>query len=181
MSGPTVLVVMGVSGSGKSTVGQPLAARLGWDFQEGDDLHPKANIEKMSHGHPLTDVDRAPWLTAVRGWIDRQVAAGRSGVIACSALKRVYRDRLRNGRPEVRFVYLQGDAATIRGRVEHRQGHFMPVGMVDSQFQTLEPPTPDEHPIVVDIRQPVGAQIDEIVRATSSSAHPGEGRGPGQV
>ena len=174
MTAPVILVVMGVSGSGKSTVGQPLAARLGWDFQEGDDLHPKANIEKMRHGHPLTNADRAPWLAAVRGWIDREAAAGRSGVIACSALKRAYRDRLSGGRPEVRFVYLKGDEATIRERVEHRHGHFMHADMVASQFEALEPPTPDEHPIVVDIREPVERQVEKVVRAISSSAHPGE-------
>jgi len=168
MTGPVILVVMGVSGSGKSTVGAPLAARLGWDFQEGDDLHPAANIEKMAHGQPLTDADRAPWLAAVRAWIDRELAAGRSGVIACSALKRAYRDQLRDGRPEVRFVYLKGDEALIRGRVEHRQGHFMHADLLDSQFQTLEPPTPDEHPIVVDIREPIARQIDEVVRTISS-------------
>lgn len=168
MSAPTVLVVMGVSGSGKSTMGRPLAERLGWDFQEGDDLHPAANIEKMANGHPLTDADRAPWLAAVRAWIDRELAAGRSGVVACSALKRAYRDLLGDGRPEVRFVYLQGDEAVIRGRVEHRHGHFMHADMVDSQFQTLEPPTADEHPIVVDIRQPLDRQVDEIVRATAA-------------
>ncbi|HEX4098071.1 MAG TPA: gluconokinase, partial [Caulobacteraceae bacterium] len=109
MSTPIALVVMGVSGSGKSTIAAPLAKALGWDFKEGDELHPPANIEKMASGHPLTDADRWPWLHAVRAWIDAEVAAGRSGVITCSALKRAYRDRLRDGQPAVRFIYLKGD------------------------------------------------------------------------
>ncbi|HEY5412696.1 MAG TPA: gluconokinase [Caulobacteraceae bacterium] len=165
MSGPTVLVVMGVSGSGKTTIARPVAERLGWTFQEGDDLHPAANIAKMASGHPLTDADRAPWLAAIGAWIDRQIAAGASGVIACSVLKRAYRDQLRAGRPEVRLVYLKGDETTICTRVERRKGHFMPPSLLGSQFAALEPPTPDEHPIVVDIRQPVEAQVDEICRA----------------
>ena len=177
MSGPIILVVMGVSGSGKSTIAKPVAERLGWPFEEGDDLHPKANIEKMAAGHPLTDADRAPWLDAVRAWIDAEVAAGRSGVITCSALKRAYRDRLRDGQPAVRFVYLEGDEALIHARVEAREGHFMPPELLHSQFQTLEPPTPDEDAIVVDIHQPVAAQVDEIVRAVAPSPSPLEGEG----
>lgn len=167
MSGPIVLVVMGVSGSGKTTIAKPVAARLGWDFEEGDELHPPANIAKMKAGHALTDADRGPWLTAVRGWIDAEIEAGRSGVITCSALKRAYRDRLR--RPEVRFVYLKGDEAMIRQRVEHRTGHFMPVSLLDSQFDTLEPPTDDEHPLVIDTHQPIDAQVEEICRAALPS------------
>jgi carbohydrate kinase (thermoresistant glucokinase family) len=162
---PRVLVLMGVSGSGKSTIGKPLAERLGWDFEEGDDLHPPANIAKMRRGEPLDDADRAPWLRAVRGWIDREVDQGRSGVIACSALKRAYRDQLSDGRQEVRFVYLKGEESVIQARVEHRVGHFMPADLLHSQFQTLEPPGPDEHPIVIDIGRPVTAQIEEIERA----------------
>jgi gluconokinase len=169
MGSPTILVVMGVSGSGKSTVGQPLAERLGWDFEEGDDLHPRANIEKMARGEPLDDADRAPWLEAVRGWIDRELAAGRSGMIACSALKRAYRDRLSQGRPEVRFVYLRGDEPVIRERVEHRRGHFMPPELLHSQFETLEEPTPDERPIVVDVRQSVEDQVEAIRRTVASA------------
>ena len=176
------LVVMGVSGSGKTTIARPVAARLGWDFEEGDALHSPANIAKMKSGHPLTDADRGPWLLAVRGWIDREIQAGRSGVITCSALKRAYRDRLGDGRPQVRFVYLRGDEATIRERVRGRRGHFMPASLLDSQFDTLEEPAPDEHAIVIDIRQPIDQQVDQIcTTVTSFSAHPGEGRGPGQV
>ena len=166
MSGPVVLVVMGVSGSGKTTIGRPVAERLGWDFEEGDELHPAANIAKMKAGHALTDADRGPWLLAVRGWIDAEIAAGRSGVITCSALKRAYRDRLR--REGVRFVYLKGDEATIRQRVQHRSGHFMPVSLLDSQFDTLEPPTPDEHPIVIDTHQPIERQVEQVCRAVPS-------------
>ena len=167
MSAPLVLVVMGVSGSGKTTIAKPVAERLGWDFEEGDELHPAANIAKMKAGHPLTDADRGPWLMAVRGWIDRQLDAGRSGVITCSALKRAYRDRLR--RDGVRFVFLQGAEAMIRERVKARTGHFMPVSLLDSQFDTLEPPTPDEHPIVIDVRQPVETQVEEICAAVATS------------
>ena len=165
MIGPVVLVVMGVSGSGKSTIARPVAERLGWSFQEGDDLHPKSNIEKMRSGHPLDDADRAPWLAAVHAWIDAQAAAGHNGVITCSALKRAYRDRLRDGQPATRFVYLQGDEAVIRERVDGRRGHFMPPSLLDSQFQDLEPPTPDEHAIVIDIRQPIEAQVDAVCAA----------------
>jgi gluconokinase len=167
VSGPVVLVVMGVSGSGKSTIARPVAQRLGWPFEEGDDLHPRANIEKMAAGHPLTDADRWPWLDAVRAWIDAQVGAGRSGIITCSALKRAYRDRLRDGQPAVRFVYLKGDEALIHARLEGRRGHFMPPELLHSQFETLEPPTPDEHAIVVDIRQPIDAQVEQIVAAVT--------------
>jgi carbohydrate kinase (thermoresistant glucokinase family) len=165
MGAATILVVMGVSGSGKTTVGRPLAQRLGWDFKEGDELHPRANIVKMSRGQALDDADRAPWLDAVREWIDGEVEAGRSAVITCSALKRAYRDRLSQGRPEVRLVYLKGDQAIIDGRLKLRTGHFMPASLLASQFETLEAPAPDEHPIIIDIRQPVAAQVEEIVRA----------------
>ena len=168
MSGPVVLVVMGVSGSGKSTIARPVAQRLGWDFEEGDELHPAANIAKMHAGHPLTDADRGPWLDAVRAWIAGELQAGRSGVITCSALKRAYRDRLGDGLPGVRFVYLKGEEATIRTRVDDRQGHFMPVSLLDSQFDTLEPPTPDEDPIVIAVRQPVEQQVEEICRAVAN-------------
>ncbi len=172
MSAPVVLVVMGVSGSGKTTIARPVAERLGWDFQEGDDLHPAANIAKMHAGHALTDADRAPWLAAVRAWIDGEFAAARSGVVACSALKRAYRDQLGVGRPGVRLAYLKGDEATIRTRVENRQGHFMPPSLLDSQVDSLEPPTRDEHPIIIDIHQPIDRQVDEICEAVSASSPP---------
>ncbi len=162
---PPVLVVMGVSGSGKSTVAVPLAARLGWAFQEGDDLHPAANIAKMKAGEALTDADRVPWLAAIGSWIDARAAAREPGLVTCSALKRAYRDTLRTGRPTVRFVYLQGAEPLIAERVARRHGHFMPLALLDSQFRTLEAPTAEEHAIVVDVDQSVEGQIEEIVRA----------------
>ncbi|MDQ2859679.1 MAG: gluconokinase [Pseudomonadota bacterium] len=166
---PPVLVIMGVSGSGKTTVARPLAERLGWTFKEGDGLHPPANIAKMKAGIPLTDADRAPWLAAIAAWIDGHAAAGHAGVVTCSALKRAYRDRLTDGRPQVRIVFLKGSEPLIAERVAKRTHHFMPPSLLASQFATLEPPTPEEHPIVVDIAQPVAAQVEAIVRALGST------------
>jgi len=161
---PPILVIMGVSGSGKSTVAGPLAARLGWTFQEGDALHPPANIAKMKAGTPLTDADRAPWLAAIAAWIDHQAAEGQPGIVTCSALKRAYRDVLAAGREQVLFVYLCGSQALIAARMAARKGHFMPPALLDSQFAALEPPEPDEHAIVIDIDQPVEAQVEAIAR-----------------
>ncbi len=165
MAPPPVLVVMGVSGSGKTTIAKALAARLGWPFKEGDDFHPPANIAKMEAGTPLGDADRAPWLAAIAAWIDGQATAGQPGVVTCSALKRAYRDRLGDGRPQVRIVYLRGSEALIAGRLARRTGHFMPPGLLASQFATLEPPEADEGALVVGIDQPVAAQVEEIARA----------------
>jgi len=167
---PPITVIMGVSGSGKTTVARPLAARLGWPFEEGDGFHPPANIAKMKAGVPLTDADRAPWLAAIAAWIDGQAAAGQPGVVTCSALKRAYRDRLTEGRPQVRIVYLKGSRALIADRLAKRTHHFMPPSLLASQFAALEPPGPDEHPIVVDIDQPVEAQVVAIVRALGVGA-----------
>ncbi|HEX3367637.1 gluconokinase [Phenylobacterium sp.] len=161
----TVLVVMGVSGAGKTTVGEALARRLGWTFQEGDDFHPAANIAKMKAGHPLDDADRAPWLAKVEAWIANQLAAGRSGVIACSALKRSYRSAIVGGRDDVILVYLEGDQALIAQRIAKRHGHFMPPSLLASQFAALQEPAPAEHAILVDIDQPVNAQVDDILDA----------------
>jgi gluconokinase len=138
----SVVVMMGVSGAGKSTVAQRLAQQLGWDFAEGDQLHPAANVAKMAAGQPLTDADRWPWLEQVARWIDTEIASGRSGVITCSALKRAYRDRLR--RPEVLFVYLSVPRVELERRMATRSGHFMPAGLLDSQLEALEPPDADE-------------------------------------
>ncbi len=146
-----ILVVMGVSGSGKTTVARGLAERLGWRFQEGDALHPPANVAKMSAGTPLSDADRWPWLAAIAAVIDGWRDAGVSGVVTCSALKRAYRAVLMGGRPDVRLVYLAGDKALIAGRMAARKGHFMPAALLDSQFAALEPPWAEENPIVVDI------------------------------
>jgi len=156
---------MGVSGAGKSTVGRALAARLGFVFQEGDDLHPPTNIAKMSAGVPLTDEDRAPWLAAVGAWIDCCIAAGGGGVIACSALKAAYRRVLTEGRSAVRVVYLEGSKAVIADRVTARKGHFMPASLIDSQFADLEPPTPDEDAIEVAIDQSTDDQVAAVVAA----------------
>ncbi len=148
---PLIVVVMGVSGSGKTTIAALLAAALGCQFQEGDDLHPAANIEKMRNGIPLTDEDRLVWLQRIADEIDRWRAKGEAGVLTCSALKRSYRDMIIGGRPEVTLVYLKGSSDLIRRRMAARQEHFMPVALLESQFATLEEPTPDEHPITVDV------------------------------
>ncbi len=161
----TVVLVMGVSGSGKTTIGALLAGRLGWDFADGDDLHPPANVAKMKSGTPLTDADRWPWLDAIAAWIDSHRAAGQHGVVTCSALKRVYRDRLLLGRCDVRLVYLYGSYDVIAARQAARQGHFMPSTLIKSQFDTLEPPTADERPIVM----PVDLSPVAIVKALTES------------
>jgi gluconokinase len=148
---PVVLVVMGVSGCGKSTIAALLAGWLGWAFEEGDALHPQANIEKMTSGHRLTDDDRRPWLRRVAAWIDERLDAGENGIITCSALKRAYRDVLDHRGFGVVFVYLAGDGNTISDRMAVRQGHFMPTGLLESQFADLEEPAPDEPAIRVDI------------------------------
>jgi gluconokinase/shikimate kinase len=163
-----VLVVMGVSGSGKSTIAKPLAQRLGWPFQEGDDLHPAANVAKMTAGIPLDDSDRAPWLAAIADWIAERLRAGGGGVVTSSALRRAYRDRLRAAGGGVTFVFLKGSKAVIAERVSQRHGHFMPPTLLDSQFDTLEEPTADEHAIVVDIDQPIGRQVDDIAATVAT-------------
>src|SRR5262249_14972553 len=139
---PIIMVVMGVSGSGKTTVARPLAERLHCAFQEGDALHPTENVEKMKRGVPLDDADRLPWLRKIAQKIDEWRSAGQSGVLTCSALKRSYRDIIIGDRPEVRLVYLKGSRDLIRQRLEQRRGHFMPPSLLDSQFSTLEEPGP---------------------------------------
>jgi gluconokinase len=148
---PLVLVLMGVSGCGKTTVAQALTAQLRWALEEGDTLHPAANVEKMASGHPLDDADRAPWLAKVADWIDGQLDAGENGVITCSALKCVYRDVLNRRGTGVVFVYLAGDRALIAERLKSRRGHFMPPGLLASQFDALEEPEADEPAVRVDI------------------------------
>ena len=161
---PCALVVMGVSGSGKSTIAEQLAARLGWRYVDGDLFHPPANVAKMSAGHPLTDEDRWPWLRAIAAEIDRLAAAGARAVVACSALKRAYRDILVHGRDDIRIVFLSGTKDLIAKRLAARKGHFMPPGLLDSQFKTLEPPQPSERPITVSIDAPVDGIVDDIAR-----------------
>jgi gluconokinase len=157
-----VLVIMGVSGSGKSTVAGLLAGRLGWDLAEGDDMHPPANVAKMAAGPPLDDEDRRPWLTTIATWIHEHTATGRPGIVTCSALKRSYRDVLRG--EHVVFVYLAGSHDQIAGRLAARHGHFMPAGMLDSQIATLESPGPDENAITVDVAESPYDEADEILR-----------------
>jgi gluconokinase len=160
---PCALVVMGVSGSGKTTIADKLAERLGWRCEDGDRFHPASNIAKMSAGHPLTDEDRWPWLQAIANEIDRLCMAGERAVIACSALKRAYRDVLVHDRNDVRIIYLKGTELLIAGRLARRKGHFMPAGLLASQFKTLEPPDPGEHPVTVSIDATVDAIVDDIV------------------
>ena len=146
---PHVVVVMGVAGTGKTTIGPLLAARLGVPYAEGDDFHPPANIAKMTAGTPLTDEDRWPWLDAIGGWAHGR--AGLGGVVSSSALKRSYRDRLRAAAPGVVFVHLTGSRELIEDRMSHRAGHFMPTALLDSQFATLQPLEPDEAGVAVDV------------------------------
>ena len=160
----TIVVVMGVSGSSKTTVASLLAERLGCAFQDGDDLHPRENVEKMSRGTPLTDADRLPWLQTIARRIDGWRERGEAGVITCSALKRTYRDILVGGRPDAHLVYLKGTQELIHGRLTARTSHFMPVGLLDSQFATLQEPVSEERPIVVDIGPEPIIIVDEIVR-----------------
>jgi gluconokinase len=158
-----ILIVMGVSGCGKSTVAALLAGRLGWALVEGDDLHPQANIDKMAHGIPLDDADRAPWLDAIGRRMDQWRGEGIRGVVTCSALKRAYRDTLAGRRPEVCFVYLKGDKALIAERLARRLGHFMPPDLLDSQFAALEEPASDEHALTIPIGPPPKQLVQDIV------------------
>ena len=160
-----IVIVAGVSGSGKSTVGALLAGRLGWPFIDGDLLHPSANIVKMRRGEPLTDEDRLPWLRAIGEYLDEQMAAGGSALVACSALKRSYREQLLGGRPEARIAFLQIDEEHAARRLAARHGHFFNSGLIESQFADLQLPRPDETGVVVVL---VGdrpeATADEVVR-----------------
>jgi gluconokinase len=160
-----VVVVMGVSGCGKSTIAAMLAQQLHWTYEDGDWFHPKSNIEKMHGGEPLTDEDRWPWLHAIAAWIDATRRIGNHGVIACSALKRAYRDILIGDRRDVRLVYLKGDRELIARRLALRNGHFMPPALLASQFQALEEPRADERPIVISIVPHPREIIAQIVQA----------------
>ncbi|MGI8415015.1 MAG: gluconokinase [Nakamurella sp.] len=148
-SSPVVLVVMGVSGSGKTTIAKALVDRLGWEFEEGDNLHPKANRDKMAAGVPLTDDDRWPWLQQIVDWIKQTRADGHSGIVTCSALRESYRDKLRGD--GVLFVFLHGSRELIAGRLSHRQGHFMPESLLGSQFDTLEIPTDEPDVLTIEL------------------------------
>ena len=161
---PTAIVVMGVSGSGKTTIAALLAGKLGWTFADADDFHPPANVEKMHAGTPLTDDDRWPWLRAIRAFIDERRDRGEHAVVGCSALRRVYRDIVVGDVRDVRLVYLAGDRDLIARRQAARHGHFMPTSLMASQFATLEEPGPDERPVTVSVAHRPAEIVDAIVR-----------------
>jgi gluconokinase len=177
---PAIIIVMGVSGSGKSTVAAMLAARLHWIYEDGDWFHPPQNVAKMHSGVPLTDADRWPWLNAIATWIDKARAAGEHAVIACSALKRSYRDVLIGDRRDVRLAFLKGEPNLIARRMAVRNGHFMPASLLDSQFAALEEPGADERPIVVSIEEHPRRIVETIV-ARLSLVVPGRGTAPGRL
>lgn len=164
------VIVMGVSGSGKTTVGERLAGRLGWRYVDGDTFHPAGNVAKMRAGQPLTDDDRRPWLAAIAAAIDREIARGERIVVACSALKRSYRTVLVHGRDDIRLVYLKGSRELIARRLAGRRNHFMPSQLLDSQLAALDEPAPDECAVTVAIDAAVDAVVDEIVGALAAPA-----------
>ena len=163
ITGPPILVVMGVAGTGKSTVAGLLAERLNWELQEGDDLHPPANVAKMSAGIPLDDQDRWPWLDAIAAWIASKRERGEPGLVTCSALKRSYRDRLRG--PNVIFVFLNGPRAVIEARIASRKSHYMPPSLLPSQLATLEPLEPDEPGVTVSGHGSQTEVLDRVLHA----------------
>lgn len=158
-----IVIVFGVSGAGKTTVGKLLAQRLGWNFIEADDFHPENNVEKMRSGRALTDDDRWPWLQRLRDEIGRSLAAAKSAVLACSALKRKYRDVLRVN-SDVKFVFLRGDYALIADQLRHRRGHFMNPELLRSQFNDLEEPEPDENVLTIELGRTPKEIVEEIKR-----------------
>jgi gluconokinase len=160
---PTTIVVMGVSGSGKSTVAAGLVDRLGWGFAEGDDFHPRANVEKMRNGQPLDDDDRRPWLRTLAAWIGEQEEAGKSVVVTCSALKRSYRDLLRDGHPSVWFAHVDVPREVLADRLAQRQGHYMPPSLLDSQLATLERLGDDEPGDVIAGNGPLDLTVTEVL------------------
>lgn len=165
MTAPSVILLMGVAGSGKSTIGAALSRRLDWPYADADEFHPPANVEKMRSGQPLTDDDRWPWLAAISAHIDHIRANKGHAIVSCSALKRVYRDVLIGTREDVRLVLLDGTKAEILARMRARKDHFMPTSLLDSQFATLERPSADERPIIV----PIAEAPDDIADAIISS------------
>ena len=180
-SAVAVVIVMGVSGSGKSTVGALLASRLRWEFEDADWFHPAANVDKMHRGIPLTDEDRRPWLAAIAGWIDNTRRSGGHAVIACSALKRRYRDVLIGSRTGVRLVYLKGDETLIARRIATRHEHFVPQSLLHSQFDALEEPGADENPVVISIEpepREIVAQILTALRLSGEAVPPEQANGP---
>ncbi len=168
-----IVIVAGVSGSGKTTVGRLLAGRLHCPFEDGDLLHSAANVAKMHAGVPLTDADRWPWLHGIEVWMDQRISGGQSGVIACSALHRKYRAALLDGRPQARLAFLQISRAVAAARLAGRHGHFFPAQLLDSQFADLEPPGQGEHAIVIDADQPADDMVDEIISRLEAVRPPG--------
>ncbi len=169
-----ILMVAGVSGSGKTTVGALLAGRLGWQFADADAFHPAANVAKMRAGIPLTDADRRPWLHAITAWMDERIARDESAVVTCSALKRAYRDTLLGGRPQARMIFLSVDREEAARRLAARHGHFFPAGLLNSQFDALEPPQPGEPGVTV---VPSGRDPEQTVAAIIAVV---QGAGEGQ-
>src|SRR6195952_2961212 len=164
-----LIVVMGVAGSGKTTIASGLAEKLGVPFVEGDSLHPIANVKKMSAGIPLTDEDRWPWLEAIGERMEVERDTGHGVVVSCSALKHVYRDCLRKKvHGTVHFILLDGSRELISDRMRQRKGHFMPSGLLDSQFATLEKPTPDEHAVILDMSHPVPTLLAEAAQSVGA-------------
>jgi carbohydrate kinase (thermoresistant glucokinase family) len=166
---PAIVIVMGVSGCGKSTIGALLASRLQWEFEDADWFHPAPNVDKMHSGIPLTDEDRWPWLAAVAAWVDKTRRSGGHGVVACSALKRSYRDVLIGDRVDVRLVYLKGDETLIARRIATRHEHFMPRSLLHSQFEAIEEPGSDENPIIVSIEPQPREIVARILLATNTA------------
>jgi len=161
--GPAVVVVMGVASSGKTSLGERLAERLGWPFRDADSFHPPENVAKMAGGTPLTDEDRKPWLAAIAAWIDDLRATGEHGIVTCSALKRAYRQVIVGDRPDVALVYLKGSRELIGRRMAARQHHFMPPALLDSQFAALEEPGADERPLVVSVEDSKDAIVQDVI------------------
>ncbi|GBR70038.1 gluconokinase [Gluconobacter kanchanaburiensis] len=161
---PRYLVIMGVSGTGKTTIASGLATRLGWRFQEGDALHPPANVEKMSAGQPLTDTDRAPWLALCHEWLRAQVEAEQGAVLTCSALKRAYREQLAGEGLPIEFVHIDTSADALAERLKRREGHFMPASLLPSQLATLEVPGDDEPVIRVSGEKHPDLVLEELIR-----------------
>jgi gluconokinase len=158
-----IVIIAGVSGSGKTTVGILLADRLGWRFADADDFHPAANVAKMRAGIPLTDADRGPWLRAIAAWMDERIARGEDAVVGCSALKRSYRDRLLAGRPDARMVFLAPDREVLARRLAARHGHFFPEQLLGTQLDALEPPAPDERVLTVVPSDDPAATVTSII------------------
>jgi gluconokinase len=174
-----ILIVAGVSGSGKTTVGSMLAGRLGWRFADADGFHPAANIAKMRAGVPLTDEDRQPWLRAIEAWMDERISRGEPAVVTCSALKRAYRDALLDGRPQAGLVFLAVDRDVVARRLTARHGHFFPSQLLDSQFEALEPVGPGERAVSIVPADDPAQTVADILAVFRLDADPDAGSGPG--